>query len=380
MDELASIIHSLKSSKKTTSLILATLVAAKGSSYRRIGARALLLNDGTTLGMISGGCLEADLIEKAQKAVSTNKPYTIRYDSTDSEDSPFGLGLGCKGIVDVMIEPLSSIETDNYKSHYLTHLGFLRNNNQPCALATVYGPTECPEMGSHMILTENINNLSKIKIIDFGTWRNGVRKFVVQELKQALTKKKSTSKIINFLDEKIQILVETIEPPIALTICGAGIDAQPLTEIASVLGWSSIVYDHRASLVTKGRFPKALEVICGSPEEFNNKTQERPQEIIILMTHNYSSDIAYLQQFASRNFDYLGILGPRKRTNRLIEKLGNKAPPVNLIYGPTGLDIGAETPQEIALSIIAEIYTVIRNRSGKPLRERQFPIHMNTRS
>ena len=81
MDELASIIHSLKSSKKTTSLILATLVAANGSSYRRIGARALLLNDGTTLGMISGGCLEADLIEKAQKAVSTNKPYTIRYDS-----------------------------------------------------------------------------------------------------------------------------------------------------------------------------------------------------------------------------------------------------------------------------------------------------------
>ena len=180
---------------------------------------------------------------------------------------------------------------------------------------------------------------------------DGLREFVIEELNQTLTTNKSISKIINFFNEKIQILIEIIEPPIALTICGAGIDAQPLTEIASVLGWSSIVYDHRTSLVTKERFPKALEVICGSPEEFNNKTQERPQEIIILMTHNYSSDIAYLQQYATRNFRYIGILGPKKRTNTLIERLGNKAPPVNLIHGPTGLDIGAESPQEIALSI-----------------------------
>ena len=173
----------------------------------------------------------------------------------------------------------------------------------------------------------------------------------------------------------MQVLLELVEPPLALTVCGAGPDAEPLVTLAANLGWAPVVFDHRAAFARPERFPGAARVATGAREEFAAVVPPRAGEVAVLMTHSYPTDLAYLEQLAPRDLRYVGVLGPRRRLERLLEELGERAPAAGALYGPAGLDIGADTPAEIALSIVAEIRAVLAGRGGAPLRERPEPIH-----
>ena len=213
------------------------------------------------------------------------------------------------------------------------------------------------------------------RLHQFGHLRGTLREALGRDLAALLNGGRSHSATYQVEGAPVQVLLELVEPPLALTVCGAGPDAEPLVTLAANLGWMPVVFDHRAAFARPERFPGASRVLTGAREEFAAAVPPRAGEVAVLMTHSYPTDLAYLEQLAPRDLRYIGVLGPRRRLERLLEELGARAPAAAALYGPAGLDIGADTPAEIALSIVAEIRAVLAGRGGAPLRERPEPIH-----
>ena len=404
MDELRSIIERLAASPRGQACALATLVHVDGSSYRGVGARALALPDGDTIGLISGGCLEGDLLERAGEVLADGRARTVRYDSNAPEDAWLGLGLGCNGVVDVLLERVQA--TDAVPAgRYLPLLEQARRGGRRSALATVYRSPEAGEVGARLALVEQPPAAGpparsvpargasaggapagsvpaggtaappEPRPHHFGNLRPALREALIRDLSALLDGGRSHSATYQVEGAPVQVLLELVEPPLALTVCGAGPDAEPLVTLAANLGWAPVVFDHRAAFARPERFPGASHVVTGAREEFAAAVPPRAGEVAVLMTHSYPTDLAYLEQLAPRNLRYVGVLGPRRRLERLLDELGERAPASGALYGPAGLDIGADTPAEIALSIVAEIRAVLAGRGGAPLRDRTEPIH-----
>ena len=418
MDELHSIIERLAASPPGQACALATLVHVDGSSYRGVGARALALPDGDTIGLISGGCLEGDLLERAGEVLADGRARTVRYDSNAPEDAWLGLGLGCNGVVDVLLERVQA--TDAVPAgRYLPLLEQARHGGRRSALATVYRSPEAGEIGARLALVEEplkgapatgapaAEAPAGAQVADapaagtpavgapaadappppppsrlhhFGNLRPALREALIRDLSALLAGGRSHSATYQVEGAPVQVLLELVEPPLALTVCGAGPDAEPLVTLAANLGWAPVVFDHRAAFARPERFPGASRVVTGAREEFAAAVPPRAGEVAVLMTHSYPTDLAYLEQLAPRNLRYVGVLGPRRRLERLLDELGERAPAAGALYGPAGLDIGADTPAEIALSIVAEIRAVLAGRGGAPLRDRPEPIHSASRT
>ena len=385
MDELHSIIERLAAGPPGRACALATLVHVAGSSYRGIGARALALPDGDTIGLISGGCLEGDLLERAGEVLADGRARTVRYDSTAPEDALLGLGLGCNGVVDVLLERVRGVAAAP-EGRYLELLEQARRGGRRSALATVYqSPTE-DEVGARLALVEEPASAAvptgpaapAPRQHHFGRMRPPLREALTRDLTALLEAGRSRSATYQVEGAPVQVLLELVEPPLALTVCGAGPDAEPLVTLAANLGWAPVVFDHRAAFARPERFSGAARVVTGAREEFAAAVPPRAGEVAVLMTHSYPTDLTYLEQLAPRNLRYIGVLGPRRRLERLREELGARAPAAGALYGPAGLDIGADTPAEIALSIIAEIRAVLTGRGGGSLRARPDPIHSAT--
>lgn len=375
MDELHRIIEHLAAGPPGQGCALATLVYVEGSSYRGVGARALALPDGSTVGLISGGCLEGDLLERAGEVLADGRPRTVRYDSTSPEDALLGLGLGCNGVVEVLLERVTAADAAA-AARYLPLLRQARNDGRRAALATVYRSPEADEVGSRLALIEAAAAPARRPTPHyFGPLRAGLREAMTRDLAALLDRGRSRAAAYEVAGDRAQALLELVEPPLALTVCGAGPDAQPLVTLAAGLGWAPLVFDHRASFARPDRFPGAVRVVTAAREEFSAAVPPRPGEAAVLMTHSYPTDLLYLEQLAPRNLRYLGVLGPRRRLDRLLAELGPRAPADGVLYGPAGLDIGADTPAEIALAIAAEIRAVLAGRGGGSLRARPTPIH-----
>ena len=375
MDELHRIIEHLAAGPPGQGCALATLVYVEGSSYRGVGARALALPDGSTVGLISGGCLEGDLLERAGEVLADGRPRTVRYDSTSPEDALLGLGLGCNGVVEVLLERVTAADAAA-AARYLPLLRQARNDGRRAALATVYRSPEADEVGSRLALIEAAAAPARPATPHyFGPLRAGLREAMARDLAALLDHGRSRAAAYEAAGDRVQALLELVEPPLALTVCGAGPDAQPLVTLAAGLGWAPLVFDHRASFARPDRFPDAVRVVTAAREEFSAAVPPRPGEAAVLMTHSYPADLLYLEQLAPRNLRYLGVLGPRRRLDRLLAELGPRAPAEGVLYGPAGLDIGADTPAEIALAIAAEIRAVLAGRGGGSLRARPTPIH-----
>ena len=375
MDELHRIIEHLAAGPPGQGCALATLVYVEGSSYRGVGARALALPDGSTVGLISGGCLEGDLLERAGEVLADGRPRTVRYDSTSPEDALLGLGLGCNGVVEVLLERVTAADAAA-AARYLPLLRQARNDGRRAALATVYRSPEADEVGSRLALVEAAAAPARPATPHyFGPLRDGLREAMARDLAALLDHGRSRAAAYEAAGDRVQALLELVEPPLALTVCGAGPDAQPLVTLAAGLGWAPLVFDHRASFARPDRFPDAVRVVTAAREEFSAAVPPRPGEAAVLMTHSYPADLLYLEQLAPRNLRYLGVLGPRRRLDRLLAELGPRAPAEGVLYGPAGLDIGADTPAEIALAIAAEIRAVLAGRGGGSLRARPTPIH-----
>lgn len=362
MKELNDIILAYdKSVLQSKQTILATVVKVEGSSYRRPGARMLITEDGEITGAISGGCLEGDALRKAQFAMFEQRNKIEIYDTTDEEDSRLGIQLGCNGIVYILFEPIRNDDINNP----INLLKKVTEQRKDAALVTLFNAKRSAKQTGTCCFV----NDEEIFCAD-----DEAKKFI-EESKAALQQKNSVVRN----EEDASVLYQFIPPSIQLVIVGAGNDAQPLAEMASLLGWHVLVVDGRPAYATQQRFPKA-KISLTNPENILSAVNPDEQTAIILMTHNYNYDMDALKQLINTDCNYIGVLGPKKKLNRMIDELKDNGTVIDdakmqHIYGPVGLDIGAETSEEIALSVTAEIKTVFSKRQGLSLKEKTTEIH-----
>ncbi|MEH1855077.1 MAG: XdhC family protein [Nostoc sp.] len=372
MNELQAILEGFESSQKSGEItFLATVVKTQGSTYRRPGAKMLMTNTGRMVGTISAGCLEKDVFEYTQQRMSDGKPIVVTYDSTASEDILWGFGLGCNGIVQVLIERLEKESTPNaiaftQECFHQKHLGII---------ATVFafeGAVKV-KLGSRFLLYPNGKIITDIK-------DPNLIQSLIADSQVAFANQKSKVNNYQLPLGSAEVFIEVIQPPTPLIIFGAGYDAVPVAQFAQALGWDVTIVDCRANEATKARFPMSCDVILSRREIVHKQVFINAHTVAVVMTHNYLDDLEILKMLLPSPAPYIGILGPKLRTERLLEDLRLQGidyttEQLKRLHGPIGLDIGADTPEEIAIAIIAEIQAVLTNRSGNFLRNRNQPIH-----
>ncbi|GEN75419.1 XdhC family protein [Chryseobacterium hagamense] len=366
MKEINDIIQAYQKAKaENKKAALATVVKVEGSSYRQPGARMLVTEDGELTGAISGGCLEGDALKKALLAIHQQQNKLITYDTSNEEDSDFGVQLGCNGIVHILFEYI------NYdQSHPIDFLIKAAEERRDSVLACLFSL----ERGQSQIGTVLFYSRNTL-------WpENRDPDYLSEEAKKVLESRSSMVKTVIYENVSCEALIEYLPPAVSLVIAGAGNDVKPLVEIASVMGWEITVAEGRVSHATEKRFPLAKTVKVVGAEEFLNELVVDEHTFVVLMTHNYRYDLTVLKDMLNRDNRYIGVLGPKSKLNRMLNDLAEEDVEVSeeqmqRIYGPVGLDIGAETSEEIALSIAAEIKAVLEGKKGNSLRYKKDKIH-----
>ena len=289
---------------------LATVVGLRGSGYRRPGARMYITDDGKWTGAISGGCLEGDALRKAREVMSSGQSRVVVYDTSDPEGENFGIGLGCNGVLDVLLEPVDPHDPGN-----------------------------------------RLETLARI-----------IRDRCVTTLETPLPDG--------------SVFAETLRPDIQLLVFGAGYDAVPLVQLARQVGWRVVITDDCVAHLMPKRFAAADEMVAIPRDEVAEKLPIDEFSAAVLLSHNYTYDRAVLEQLLQTAIPYIGLLGPKKRGDALLgEVAGLKPGDTDRVFWPVGLDLGAETPQEIALSVVAEIQAFFRRGSARSLKVKKAPIH-----
>lgn len=364
MKEITDILKAYQQAVKANKrAALATVVNVEGSSYRRPGARMLITDDGQLTGAISGGCLEGDALRKALAAIHQQENKLVRYDTTDEDDASFGVQLGCNGIVHILFEPIVEAQEMNP----INLLKELEGKRENAVLTVLYSLQGKKQIGTHLLLRKN-------RPVLFA--QQAVNEQLIETAEAVLDNRTSTSTEFIIEGEKVQALVEFISPPIALVIAGAGNDAQPLAEIAYLLGWQVTVADGRPTHATAQRFSKANKILIAKPAQLLPQVEMDEQTAFVLMTHNCNYDMELLRQLLPTQAPYIGTLGPKSKLIRMLDELGvNTAENQRRIHGPIGLDIAAETADEIAISIVAEIKAVLSGAAGGQLKEKRQKIH-----
>jgi xanthine/CO dehydrogenase XdhC/CoxF family maturation factor len=347
---------------------LATVVHVEGSSYRRPGARMLVEDNGKITGAISGGCLEGDALKKALLAIEQKQNKLVTYNTLDEEDAQFGVQLGCNGIVRILFEPIDIAQANN-------PIALLENcfaQRKDAVLVTIFSlDNPYSHQPGTCFLFDGENIACEIQDED-------LKMELRSDASNVLVNKSSLLRQYN--NRQLKAFVELIEPPVSLIIVGAGNDTLPLVDMVTILGWQTTIVDGRPTHANKQRFRKAHQVIVGKPAEAMKQLVIDERTVAVLMTHNYNYDLAMMGLLLQSKCSYIGSLGPKKKLDRMLAELEDQGfsfieDQFANIYGPTGLDIGAETAEEIALSILAEIKAVLAHRQGNSLRDRTDVIH-----
>ena len=353
---------------------LATIVSVEGSSYRRPGARLLVRESGETSGSISAGCLEGDVIERAKRVIREGRAELAVYsNASTSDEMAWGLGLGCNGTVSVLIEPLS--EDSRYIDALRSSLD-LPADAGPITAATVYECTGPAIEGFEPVGRLIIDEVGETRIDRLDeSWA----RVLAAKIGSGLV---SGPVSCDLGDAAATVFVEYLVPPTPVVVFGAGPDAVPIVELAQGLGWSVEVVDPQCRPVSRERFSIADKVTLARPEDVAGSVKITPRTLAIVMSHDYVNDRRLLQFLLDSPARYIGAMGPRKRTERMLEEIGSADPELisersdmERVYAPIGLDIAANSPAEVALSIVAEMRAVLNGRSGGMLRDRRGSIH-----
>lgn len=342
MTELESIAAALEAGPA----VLATLMHVDGSAYRGPGARMVVRADGTTVGAISGGCLEKDVVAHAEAVRKDGAIRTVAYDLTRDDTAPWGLNMGCNAKLEVLLEP-----ADGVPAHLAAALDAERRRDGAVIATCFRSGAGGPAVGARLTLLDEIQSASG-PLADGafgGTVRTDAHRVMGEQRSDVVEYPKAAGAPAVFF--------EFIPRPIALVVCGEGNDTAPLAQLGGTLGW-------QVRLVAK--------------DDPMGRLDDRTAAVI--MTHNFARDLALLGALLESRVRYIGVLGPRGRTDRLLEDRrtsGRDTTPRDLLrlHAPVGLDLGAETPEEVALAIAAEIRAVFSGRGGGALRERRGPIH-----
>jgi xanthine/CO dehydrogenase XdhC/CoxF family maturation factor len=377
MSDLYSLLDALDQANSTKiDAVLATVVKVEGSAYRRPGARMLIPLFGQTVGTISGGCLEQELARKAWWLTESGGAVVRRYstaaqedEDADDEDAALTFGLGCNGTVHVLLERHDA----GKQSLLLDLLQRVRATGQPAALATVIsaGRKNRVRVGARMGLNAFMNACEGIHC-------QALKHTLRSDLLTTFERKKSQLMIYGSGVDEVEVFLEYIAPQRRLMIFGAGHDAQPLVRFARDLNWHVTVVDGRAHFARPERLPGASQVIVAPIHEPFNLSSAVDGAAVVIMTHSYRQDRHWLENVLQCSPAYVGQLGPRERTERLLDEMGASARTPEVVPGfhyPIGLDLGGDTPASVALAIVGEITACLNERSGGMLKYRKTAIH-----
>jgi xanthine dehydrogenase accessory factor len=322
------------------SRVLATVVGTAGSTYRKPGARMLLMADGTYIGLLSGGCLESDLQIHAREVMGSGVARAVEYDTRGPDDLLFGLGAGCEGTMRVLLEPAGP------------------GSAAATALEAAGRATRAGDATTLVMVHESAD-------LSIGTHHAGTSlpAVLVADDQEALLAGASRRVDWGAGAKRTRAFVQFLAPPPHLLICGATPDAQPVASTARALGWRVSVIDHRPAYAVAARFPGA-DVHRANARLLRAEIDLERCHAAVVMSHHLASDEIYLRELAEAGVPaYVGLLGPRARRTRLASELGPVVEKLSSrIHGPVGLDIGAMTPEGIALSIIGQIHAWLAAR------------------
>jgi xanthine/CO dehydrogenase XdhC/CoxF family maturation factor len=355
MRELGDILAAFENMDTCDVGVLANVVFAAGSTYRRAGARLLVLPDDTLVGLISGGCLEGDLLERARPVRATGVSRLVHYDATTQDDIVWGLGLGCAGIIDVLLEPVSP-----GRPGPLGWLAAWRSQSGTGALATALAPGL---LGTRWALHPD----------------GRVEGDPGDEVRAALLEARSTGRSRRLATRQGDVSVEVARRPRRLVVFGAGPDVAPVVRFAVELGWEVEVADHRPAHARNESLPGARVHLVPMEDAVSRVGLDRDTYVLV-MTHHYLIDRTLLCALLPSEAPYIGLLGPRQRAEDLLADIaglgiGVSAEQRDRLHAPAGLDIGGEGPEAIALSLLAEVMAAAERRPGGWLRDRKGPIH-----
>jgi xanthine dehydrogenase accessory factor len=328
-----------------TPFALATVVGVRGSTYRGLAARQLISRDGTSIGTVSGGCLDGDLHAVATRVIESGLAEQVEFDLTADDEAIWGWGVGCNGATDLLVEPASAamelvklIQTAPSETYCIVH--------------------SLPDTGTRRMVTSGEDASDS----------------VVAVAQAAIESGRHRSETIGGLS----YLFEVVGAPLRLVVFGAGHDAAPVVAQAATLGFRTLVVDDRRQFLTAERFPEAHELIHAVPGDLARTIRPDSKTSVVLMSHNYLRDLDAFASLLGTEVAYIGALGPGERLQRMLDDLAGRGVQVSeddlaKTHGPAGLDIGAEGPTEIAWSVMSEVLAVVRGRTGEPLRARKGP-------
>ena len=369
MRELQDIVRGWSELKsREQDVVLATVVATHGSTYRRPGARLLLSAERWVAGGISGGCLERDVLSKAWWRTREG-PVVVTYDSTSADDDEtWTFGLGCNGRVEVLLERLPP----SGEAHPLDFIVRCLATRQPGVMATVFRGGPGAGTGRRLLLDREGVRSS----VPAGP----VRDRLAEEAAAASREGKSRTARLELEGGPLEVLLEVIRPPRSLVVFGTGQDAVPLVKLAVELGFQVTVVSNTSGGAPAEAFRDADVKLMASPAAISEKLVLEPDSAAIVMTHNLAHDRGYLRFALESGCSYVGVLGPRARTERLLDVLCEAGfSPTDRqrasLYSPVGLNLGAEQPEEIALSILSEIQARFSGADAQSLRLHPGPIH-----
>jgi len=335
---------------------VATVVRIEGSAYRRPGAKFLVEADGRTSGSVSGGCLEADVREAALRVLREGEPALLHYETGSDDRTVWGLGLGCNGSVDIFVQQA----TGGDALEVSTRIGELLEGEAAFAVSTIV-------KGSSGVGRALVQGASGI--LAGSTGDPDLDRELARQGAESLGRRESRLRTSG----SAEFFTEVLTPPPHMLLFGAGDDAIPLCSYASDAGFRVTVVDHRVAYLSPERFPGAFRLLGERPGEGAGRLPLGPRTYAVVKTHSFAHDREWARALLAAGVPYVGLLGPRARARAILLQIGAEAS--DRVFGPIGLDLGAEGPEQIAISIVAELLAACSAREPLPLREKEGAIH-----
>lgn len=328
-------------------LVLVTIFDTSGSTYSKAGTHMLIDGQGDFQGMLSGGCLEGDLALRASEVIDSGAPQAVTYDLAQ-DDELWGLGVGCDGVMQVFLQALT--DANGYEPFQAIAATMQGDRRAGLAIVIESGHPDVPPGAAA------IGEGDRVRGLGLGDAQAGQ---LLQDVQRPSYEQ------VTLDGHPISILLAAIHPPPRLLVLGAGPDAEPVVRFAAELGWRCTVVDHRDAYVESGSFDAAEKLICLPASELAATLDLSHYDAAVIMSHHLASDRAYLEQLATTDMRYVGLLGPAARRDRLLSEVGESGRSLsNRLHGPAGIDIGGRGPAAIALSIVAEVQGVLQGRIG----------------
>ncbi len=329
--------------------VLAMVVDKEGSSYRKPGAMMLVSELGQSFGLVSGGCLEADIVRRANQVLQNSKPQYAIYDMLEEGSYAADLGIGCNGKIGILIQELNA----EHRTFYQTLFSSLENGDS-CRLLQML-PQDATSLGDLCAVLVDKSN-TEIARIGESTLTDSAFALHLQSSFEILHDGNHNWSNIPF------------RAPFSVWVFGGGADAQPLVRMAAELGWRISVVDHRTAYARPALFTSAEQVIREHPDNFDRKPELNKADAAILMTHNLTLDSVWIKRLSQTDISYVALLGPPSRRDKVLAmaNISNNVWSNTVLHGPAGYDLGGELPESIALSILAQCHTHLYKHQVEP--------------